>query len=117
MPLAAPVTTATLSARRVFAAGSLDKASLCKFMGFSFPVGGLGLRQVVMGDLAERERQIRNQVHRGDHLQDRQLRDWGQRMRPEVQRCRTGPGSLQIDVFQRILYEPADAWSAVAIGA
>src|SRR5215472_18591843 len=65
MPLAAPVTTATLSARRVFAVGSLDKASsLCKFMGFSFPVEGLGLRQVVMGDLAERERQIRNEVHR-----------------------------------------------------
>ena len=42
----------------------LNEPLLCKFMGSSLPVGNLGFRQVVMDDLAERERQIHDEVHR-----------------------------------------------------
>ena len=69
-----------------------------------------------MDDFAERERQVRDEVHRRDHFEDGQLRDWGQRMRPEAQRGRTGPGPFQIDVFQIILDELADARRAIDVG-
>ena len=53
-------------------------------MGSSFLLVRVGLRQVVVGDVAERERQVGDEVHRGDHLQDRQLRNRRERMRPGV---------------------------------
>ena len=52
-----------------------------------------------MDDLTERERQVGDEVHRRDHLQDRQLRDRRQGMRPEAQGGRTSPGALQLDVL------------------
>src|SRR5262249_12679411 len=67
MPLAAPVITATLSARRGSRA-VLDKVLSCKFMGSSFPLGGLGLRQVVVNDLAEPEGEVGNDVRAGHDL-------------------------------------------------
>jgi hypothetical protein len=69
-----------------------------------------------MCDLAEWERQIGDEVHRRDHFDDRQLRDGGQCMGQEAQRCRTSPGPLQMDIFQVVFDELADAWRAVDMG-
>src|SRR5262249_4644543 len=119
MPLAAPVITATLSARRpwraVLAAGALDETFLCKFMDSSFSVGGLGLRPVVVDDFPEIEGEVGDDVGAGDDLEHRQLGERRQGVREQGELGRPGPRSLQIDVGQVVLDELADAWRAVDV--
>src|SRR5215468_5351478 len=80
MPLAAPVTMATLSFRRMAA----PFLSLLRM------------------DLLQAERQIGENVDGRDNLDDRQLGDRSQRMRGQRQSCRAGPGTLQRNVLQMI---------------
>src|SRR5262249_2452876 len=112
MPLAAPVITATLSARRARLA-VLDRALSCKFMGSSFPLGGLGLRQVVVNDFAELEGQVGDDVRAGHDLEHRQLGERREGVREQVELGRPGPCSLQIDLGEVVLDQLADAWRAV----
>src|SRR5262249_48504411 len=117
MPLAAPVITATLSARRArraaLAAGSLDKTLFCKFMDSSFPVGGLELHEVVVDDLAELEGEVGDDVRPGHDLEHRQLGERRQGVREQGELGRPGPRSLQIDVAEIVLDQLADARRAV----
>lgn len=68
-----------------------------------------------MDDLLEREREIRDDVYGRDNFQDRQLGDWRQRVRPEVQGCRAGPGALQIDFLKVLLHELTNSRRAVDV--
>src|SRR5215470_17118334 len=112
MPLAAPVITATLSARRpwpAMPAAAPDNVLSCKFMGFSFPGGSLGLHQVVVDDLAEPEGQVGDDVHAGHDLEHRQLGERRQGMRDQRELRRPGPRTLEIDIREVVLDELADA--------
>src|SRR5262245_34627063 len=99
MPLAAPVTMATLSFRRMapLALPSLRMGLLRAARRSSDRLG-----QVVVHDFAEAERQVRENVDGRDNLDDRQLRDRGQRVRGQRQSRRTGPGALQRNVLELI---------------
>src|SRR3546814_3758840 len=55
----------------------------------------VGSRQIVVGDAAEAERQIGDQMLGGEHFQDGQIGDGRQGVRAELQGCRAGPGSLE----------------------
>src|SRR5262245_49232437 len=99
MPLAAPVTMATLSFKRM-------SGSSC---------GGGGARrltlrrlEVVVGDLAEAEGEIADQVHGRHDLQHRQFRDRREGMRGQRQRRRSCPRALERDVLEVILDQLAD---------
>src|SRR6185437_14807905 len=92
MPLAAPVTTATRFLRRMMSAPSA---------------------QIVVGDLAEAERQVGDDVHAGQHLEHRQLGHRRQRMRAQIERGRPGPGALERDILEVVLDDLADARRAV----
>src|SRR5437879_9033409 len=70
MPLAAPVTMATLSWKRLICVSSFTR--------------GLGC-EVVVDDFAEIEREVGNQVHTGDHLAHWQIGHRRQRMRMQLQ--------------------------------
>src|SRR5262245_37758322 len=72
MPLAAPVTMATLSLRR------MSSHSRGGRLGRRLPPRG-GL-EIVVGDFAEAERQIANEMDRRYDLEHRQFRDRRQRM-------------------------------------
>src|SRR5262245_66402782 len=104
MPLAAPVTMATLSLRRM---GRVPAAE-----------GDEGSTEVVVHDLAEAEREIADHVNRGDHLEHRQLRHRRQRVWPQLERGRAGPGALHRHVlalrFDQLAdpRAPADRWTA-----
>src|SRR5499427_9223994 len=119
MPLAAPVITATLSARRarraMLASGALEKALSCKFMGSSFPLGRLGLRQVVVNDLAEPKGEVGDDVRAGHDLEHRQLGERRQGVREQGELGRPGPCSLQVDVGEIVLDQLADARRAVDV--
>src|SRR5262245_19763642 len=89
MPLAAPVTTATLFSRRI---GFLLAAN--RF---------LRLRsKIVVDHLAEAEREVGEDVHGRDDLQNRQFGDRRHGMGAQRQRARTGPCALDRDVLQVI---------------
>src|SRR5690348_10901585 len=90
MPLAAPVTTATLSFRR---------------MGLS-----VGSRQVIVDDLAELEREVGDDVRAGHDLEHRQLVERRKRVREQGQ---LGRPALEIDVAQIVFDQLADARRAV----
>src|SRR6516162_7290736 len=97
MPLAAPVTMATLSLRRM----SRNSRG--------------GRLQVIVGDLAEAERDIANQVNRGHDLEHGQLGDRGERMRRERKRRRACPRALERNVLEIIFDELADSRAAVDV--
>src|SRR5215469_1220341 len=59
-------------------------------------------RQVVMDDLAKPQREVAQEVHRGEDFQDRQLRHWRHSMGAERQRTRSGPRALDRDVLEVI---------------
>src|SRR5262249_15656927 len=104
MPLAAPVTMATLSFRRMAAPFlSLLRMGLLQAQSQS----SCQLAHVVVHDLAEAERQIRENVDCRDDLEHRQLGDRRQRMRGQRQSRGTGPGTLQRNVLQIIFHELA----------
>src|SRR5882762_8651459 len=86
MPLAAPVTTATLFLRR---------------MG-TFP---LILPQVIVDDLTETERQVGKDVLRRDDFHDGQFGDGRQSVRHQRQRARTRPRTFDRDVFEIIFHQ------------
>src|SRR5258708_625696 len=65
--------------------------------------------QIVVHDLAETKRQIGNDVSAGHDLEHGQFRQRRQRVRHEIQRRRTGPGALELDILQFILDQLADA--------
>src|SRR6476646_7111393 len=99
MPLAAPVTMATLSLRR------MSRYSRGGRLGRRFPLCGRG--EVVVGDLAEAECEIANEVNRGDDFEHRQLRDRSKRMGRERDRARAGPRPLERHVLEVIFDESA----------
>src|SRR5215471_11215228 len=111
MPLAAPVTMATLSFKRM-----APLALLSELMGLLQAESRYrSLAHVVVHDLAEAERQIRENVDCGDNLEYRQLGDRGQRMRGQRQGCGAGPGALERNVLQIIFHELAHARAAVDV--
>ena len=57
-----------------------------------FEFGWLHDRQIRGFDAVENT--TGDDMHRRDHFEDRQLGDRRQRMRPEVQGCRTGPAAI-----------------------
>src|SRR5262245_11365328 len=98
--LPAPVTTATLSLRRIgllLAAGWLLRAR----------------RKIVMHDLAKSERKVAQDVQGRDNLKDRQFGYRRHGMRAERQRARAGPRPLDRDVLEIVLDQLANARAAV----
>src|ERR1700745_293870 len=93
MPLAAPVTMATLSFKRM--SSNPCSGGSQRRRGFAL---GRGRLQIIMGDPAHAEREIANEMHGGDDLQHRQFRDRRERVRGERERRRTGPGALDHDI-------------------
>src|SRR6185437_8096095 len=106
MPLAAPVTTATLSVRRIV---------IVPFERSPRPTMGLS-EQIIVHDLAQTERQVRNDVGRRYNLQDGKLRHRRQRMRNQRQRSRPVPSALHVDIQQRIFHQLANAGAAIDVG-
>jgi len=68
-----------------------------------------------VGDLAEAECEIANEVNRGDDFEHRQLRDRSKRMGRERDRARAGPRPLERHVLEVIFDELADARAAVDV--
>src|SRR5215813_7696461 len=108
MPLAAPVTMATLSLRR------MSRNSRGGRFQRRLALGG-GWLQVIVGDLAEAERDIANEVNRGYDLEHGQLRDRGEGMRRERKRRWSRPRALERDVLEIIFDELADSRAAVDV--
>src|SRR5262245_38763805 len=90
MPLAAPVTTATLSLRRI---GLL--------LATGWPLRGR--RKIVMHDFAKSQRKVAQKVHGRDNLKDRQVSHRRHGMRAERQRARARPRALDRDVLEIVL--------------
>src|SRR5215831_8612676 len=108
MPLAAPVTMATLSLRRMSRnsrGGRFQRRLALRD----------GRLQVIVDDLAEAERDIANEVNRGHDLEHGQLRDRGQRVRRERKRRRARPRALERDVLEIIFDDLADPRAAVDV--
>src|SRR5580704_16743100 len=101
IPLAAPVMTATLSFRRMGLSFSRNRASV--------------LGQIVVHNLAEREREIRNDVKSRDDFQDRQFGERSQRMREQSELSRSRPGTFQIDILKMVFDQLADACCTVDV--
>src|SRR5262245_21794253 len=84
IPLAAPVTTATLSFKRM----AISLLSALRPL----------LGQVIVHDLAEAEREIGDDLGPGHDLEHRRLGQWCERVREKRERRRSGPRSLEADV-------------------
>src|SRR5262245_11720853 len=112
MPLAAPVTMATLSLRRM--APAVLSSQRMDFLR-SEPRFSDRLGHIVVHDLAEAERQIRQNVECRDDVNYRQLRDRGERVRGQRQSGRAGPGALHEHVLEMIFYELAYTRAAVDV--
>src|ERR1700730_17861383 len=108
MPLAAPVTMATLSWRRM---SRTSRGGRCQRR---LALRG-GRLQIVVDDLAEAERDIANEVNRGHDLEHGQLGDRGEGVRRERKRRRARPRALERDVLEIILDELADSRAAVDV--
>src|SRR5262249_26693447 len=108
MPLAAPVTMATLSLRR------MSRNSRGGRFQRRLALGG-GRLQVIVGDFAEAEREIANEVNRGHDLEEGQLRDRGEGIRRERKGRRARPRAFERDVVEIIFDELADARAAVDV--
>src|SRR5262249_41990229 len=101
MPLAAPVTMATLSLRRMSRysrRGRIERR-------FSLRRG----LKIVVGDFAEAEREVANEMNGRDHLEHRQLCDGRKRVRRERNRRGTCPGALERHVLEIIFDQFANA--------
>src|SRR5215472_14491227 len=98
MPLAAPVTMATLFSRRMAL----------------LPVSGSA--QIVVDDLAEPQGQIGDDVRGRDHLEYRQLGNRRQGVGVEIERARTRPRAIQFDVLEVVFDNLADARASVHMG-
>src|SRR5215831_12470742 len=92
MPLAAPVTMATL---------------------FSSSMLFSRLTQVIVDDLAKTKRQICDDVGGRDDFEHRQFRDGSERVGMQIERARSGPSALQIDVLKVVFDELADPRAAI----
>src|SRR5215813_11602687 len=92
MPLAAPVTMATLFSSRMM------------FSRF---------RQVIVDDLAEAKRQIGDDVGGREDFEHRQFRDGSERVGMQIERARSGPSTVQIDVLKVVFDQLADARASV----
>src|SRR5215467_3274582 len=92
MPLAAPVTMATLFSSRMM------------FSRF---------RQVIVDDLAEAKRQIGDDVGGREDFEHRQFRDGSERVGVQIERARSSPGTLQIDVLKVVFDQLADPRATV----
>src|SRR6516164_11775601 len=111
MPLAAPVTIATLSFRRMAPPVFSSRMGLLQAEIRSLD----RLGHVVVHDLAEAKRQICENVDCRDNLDDRQLSDRSQRMRGQRQSCGAGPGALERNILEIIFHELAHARAAVDV--
>src|SRR6516162_559539 len=92
MPLAAPVTMATL---------------------FSSSMMFSRFRQVIVDDLAEAKRQIGDDVGGREDFEHRQFRHGSERVGMQIERARSGPSALQIDVLKVVFDQLADARATV----
>src|SRR4029077_15063551 len=72
-----------------------------------------GLAQVIVDDLAEAKRQIGDDVGGREDFEHRQFRDGSERVGMQIERARSGPSALQIDVLKVIFDELADPRAAV----
>src|SRR5260370_28355396 len=106
MPLAAPVTMATLSLRR------MSRNSRGGRFQRRLALRG-GRLQGIVDDLAEAERDIANEVDRGHDLEHGQLGDRGEGVRRERKPRRARPGALERDAFQIIFHAFPQYLSAV----
>src|SRR6516225_9315560 len=93
MPLAAPVTIATLF------------SSFMPILQF--------LAKVVVNDFAETKRQVGDDVGGGYDLKHRQFRDGSECVGMQIERARSGPSALQIDVLKVVFDQLADPRAAV----
>src|SRR6516165_23396 len=92
MPLAAPVTMATL---------------------FSSSMMFSRFRQVIVDDLAEAKRQIGDDVGGREDFEHRQFRHGSERVGMQIERARSGPSALEIDVLKVVFDQLADARTTV----
>ena len=74
-----------------------------------------GLAQIVVHDLAEPERKVRNYVDCGYDFYNRQLSDRCQSVRRQRQRSGAGPRALYENVIEMILDQFTDARAAVNV--
>src|SRR5262249_47307248 len=98
IPLAAPVMMATLSCKRI--ANSFRKQSQIS-------------SQVVVHDLAEAERQVRDDVCSRNNLEHRQFGQWSESVGEQGESSRSGPRSFEVDVQQLVFDQLANAWRAI----
>jgi hypothetical protein len=61
-----------------------------------------GLRQIIVHNFAQAERQVGKDVDRGHDLEHGQFRNRCQGVRTELQRGRPGPGTLYRDILKVI---------------
>jgi hypothetical protein len=99
MPLAAPVTIATL-----FSSSILRSNAYWNF-----------LVEVIVNDLAETERKVGDDLGGRDNFTHRQIRDRRQRMRMKIERARSRPSAFKSDIFQIIFDQFANSRRAVDV--
>src|SRR5579885_3645601 len=101
MPLAAPVTIATLSFSRMM---------------FLQRSNELPLFQIVVDDLAQWQGEVSEDMNGGNNLQDGQFRHGCQRMRRQGEGTWSAPGALDDEILQRVTHEFADPGRTVHMG-
>src|SRR5579864_8213621 len=94
MPLAAPVTTATLPSRRIILLLAVRR---CRNSG-----------EIIVYDLAETQGQIGDDMQRRNDFEHRQLGDGREGMWVERERGRTGPRALHLHVLKIVLDQLAN---------
>src|ERR1700761_3819959 len=102
IPLAAPVTSATLFFNDIFVSSSAGLQ-----VGRELQVLGRG--QIVQRDFADIQREIGDHVTRTHHALDRQIGDRRQRVRMQFERSRPRPGAEHGNVAQIEAHQFADA--------
>src|SRR5215471_3421267 len=71
------------------------------------------LAKVVVNDFAETKRQVGDDVGGGEDFEHRQFRDGSERVGMQIERARSGPSALQIDVLKAVFDQFADPRAAV----
>ena len=68
--------------------------------------------EIIVGDLAEAEGQVGDDVDARENLEDGQLGHGGQRVRTEIKRRRPRPRAFDRNVVEVVLRSPALHWQA-----
>src|SRR5712692_1531963 len=110
MPLAAPVTMATLSLRRM--SGSFRSCGSARWRRLALRRRRL---KVIVDDLAETEREIADEMDRRQDLEHGQLGDRRKRVGGERKRRRARPSSSQRDCLEVVFDELANSRATVDV--